>query len=738
MGAAVRDSQRLGIFVVTLIVCGWSSHAFAVATGTMTPSTIDTGFAAINMDTPGGVGTLTGTESVDLTERSCTGGMGTFTVTPNNNINLNAGAVMVSVTYRPSAVGDRSCIWDIKDKTSQAVVGSFTVRGSTPPVLTVTPIGAFGSVRWSDGARFPTSFAQFRVENTGYHTLSISSASVAGADFALTGGPATAALTHNSTVTYTVTFNPQTAGTKTGSLNFTANVATTPTPLSGVGTNATIAVSPTPTINIGDVQAGQSNVANVTATNGGANPAGPLYVSNSTISGGNGWFRFSACGAATCNLNATIASGAPQSFGIICAPPAAAPNGTMQTATVTLGNDSDNQNNNTTQVACRAVTSVIGLAPSSSVDFGGVLLGATSAPTTITVTNTGGAPYGPFFFEAGVGFAATCVTGCVPVGCGAVGNQCTLPMAAQMTVSVTFSPTAETGYGAGLVLNRGSANASLSLAGRGIDKHIALTDAVVAPDTFRCPGDKATLVPLTVDNSGEADLSITSFNVSGEPVWSLAETLPIIVPGCTYPCTGPGTRDVMVRFAPQAIGKAVTGQLTLISDASPVADQMKNVRLDGNGKERLVDMLPGVVPFPVTGAGVPAKLSAGDEVLTVTNTDAEPFMIREIVVSGDNSKIFSVRNLDGSEVKNVMIGVGETKEFDVIFAPDEVGEFSATINLFIDQDCEPQRSNEVVGRAVFVDAHGSSLFGCACRTGHGGSGVLIVFAILFVRRRRRR
>jgi len=724
----------------------------------MSPSTIDTGFTAIGTDTGVASGSLSGTEKVDIALRSCTGTSGadgTFTITPNNNINLMGGAVQVDVTYHPLAAGDRSCIYDIKDFSGGTVVASFTVKGSTPPALLVTPVGSFGDVRWYDGARYPTNSLTFRVENSGYNTLAISSFSVTGTGFAPAAAqPGTASLGHNSGINYTIVFNPDTAGSKSGSFSVSANVPTSAVGLTGRGTNATIAVAPLSapamtTMNFGDVPVLSSGLDFVTVTNGAASPQGPLYVSNSTITGGNGWFKFTACNNTTCNLNATVLAGTPQNFGVTCTPPSGTVNGTTSSAMLTIGNDSDNQSANTLTLNCRAVDSIIGLAPSSTVDFGGVLVNTpTPATTTITVTNTGGASYGPFYFQriadAGNVFSATCVTGCSTANCGSSGttNQCTLGSLAQMTVQVTFRPTAEAPYAAGLVLNRGTGNASLSLAGRGIDKHIQVTDAVIAPDTFRCPGDKATLVPITITNTGEAPLSIDSLTVSGDPVWQVTEATPWIVDGCVYPCTTPGTRDLMVRFAPQAIGKAPTGQLSLMNDASPVSDQFKAIRLDGNGKERIVDMLPGVVPFGVTGAGVPVKLSTLHDdthpLLTVENSDTEAFTIRSIVVGDGTSKIFTVKNLDGSEVKNVTIEPGQVKEFDVIFAPDKVGEFNAQIYLYLDSDCEPQRVNDVTGRAVFVDAHGSSIFGCAAGRGSGTGMLLIVIGLLFACRRRRR
>ena len=744
MGFAVLRSS------LWLCLVLWSAPAFAAVSVTMTPSTLDTGYASIGQATPGATGTLSSGGAnikVDFVVASCSGGnIGSFSFSGVQPYNLNGGAIPITATYTASALGRRVCTVNIVDDAAMGtVVGTFTVIGSTPPQLSVNPAsGAFTAVRFNDAAPVHTSAATFTVTNSGSARLDVTGVSIGGAnagDFAITSGPGSVSLNPGFQAQWVVTFNPSAAGTRNATLSFTSNDPASPTTvaLSGQGQNATIAV--TGALDFMTVLVGSSSPLNAVVTNNGGPPKGPLYVGTSTITGGtnNTWFTFSQCGAQTCNLNTFVASTA--NIGIVCSVPPGTPDTTTATATVTFGSDSDTGGGNTTTVSCRAGQSNVAAAP-STVQFNGVLVNTTSPPISVTVGNTGSLAYGPFYFDTAgnPAFTVTCTAGCGAATC-TPGNQCSIAGGSpgtptQMTFSVTFHPTLENAYSQGLALRLGAgAPVSLTLAGRGIDKHIQTVDSVLAADTYKNPMDKATIVAVPVMNVGEYQLHITNMTVSGGPVWSLAEPSPDAV------VAGVGARDVMVRFSPVVAGKAPTGQLTITCDDT--ANPTKIIRLDGNGKDRNVTMDPGSVPLFQTGAGVPLKLSSfADEthpLITIANVDEESdaiggFTIRMIEVDQGESA-FTVRNLDGSDVKDVPLAYGDSKQFDVIFAPDKVGQYDSVINLYLDKDPDPQRSKPVDGTALYVNAHGSSVFGCSTGAG-GGPGVLV--ALAFVLRRRRR
>ena len=733
------------------LVLVWSMPALAAVTATMTPNTLDTGYAAVGQPTPGATGTLSasGNIKVDFVIGSCSGGnVGTFSFSPGQPYNLNGSTIAVTATYTPTAPGRRTCTVNIVDDGMMMnVVGSFTVIGSTPPQLSVNPAsGNFAAVRFNDASPIHTSAVTFTVTNTGSAQLSISNASIGGAnagDFAITTGLGTTTLNPGFQTQLTVTFNPSAAGARNATLSFASNDPGSPTnvALTGQGQNATISV--TGTLDFTTVLVGSSSPLNAVVTNNGGAPKGNLYLGNSTITGGvnTSWFTFSQCGTQTCNLNTFVASTA--NVGIVCTVPPGTPDLTTASATVTFGSDSDTGGGNTTTVSCKAGQSNVAAAP-STVQFNGNLVNTTSAPISVTVGNTGSVAYGPFWFDTAgnPAFSVTCTSGCGGATCTSA-DRCSIGPGSvitptQMTFSVTFHPTQEIAYSQGLALRLSAgAPVSLTLAGRGIDKHIQTVDAVLAADTYKNPMDKATIVAVPVMNTGEYQLHITSMTVSGDPVWSIAEPSPDVF------VDGLSSRDVMIRFSPVVAGKAPTGQLTLMCDDT--LNPVKIIRLDGNGKDRNVTMDPGSVPLFQTGAGVPIKLSTfADEahpLLTITNVDPDSeaiggFTIRAFGVDNGMMSAFSVKNLDGSDVKDVPLAFGDSKQFDVIFAPDKVGQYDSVINLYLDKDPDPQRSKPVDGTALYVSAHGSSLFGCSA--GGGGSGALVALALCFSRRRRRR
>ena len=113
--------------------------------------------------------------------------------------------------------------------------------------------------------------------------------------------------------------------------------------------------------------------------------------------------------------------------------------------------------------------------------------------------------------------------------------------------------------------------------------------------------------------------------------------------------------------------------------------------------------------------------------LDTTNT----FHIQSLVVDDPHFTLLHAPN-------DVDLPPSATDSFDLEFAPTDVGDFTATVSLFLDDDPDPTANVQVHGTAVFVDAHGAG--GCQAGGGAGGAGgALLVAGVLAgaVRRRRR-
>jgi MYXO-CTERM domain-containing protein len=310
----------------------------------------------------------------------------------------------------------------------------------------------------------------------------------------------------------------------------------------------------------------------------------------------------------------------------------------------------------------------------------------------------------------------------------------------EVMIEMTFTPTTEGDVFTNLDinLNGGTKNGpSVSLVGRGIDKHLDILTDLEFTDTFRNPGDKAPEQTIPITNTGEYDLAVDAITVNGGPVWSLSELFtPFTVPPL-------GTVGLKVKFAPTDEGKAPPGTLTVeTNDIRTTGTQ--TITLLGTGKLRNVDMAPGSVDVGETFAGIPTRLSItrpGD-ILTVINMDTEAFNIRDLRIEGTNADMFKLVNLDGSEFSTVDIDPGASQTFDVVFSPPYPGDFEASVVLYLDQDPIAQKLLPIRGHALYIEAHG----GGGCSTGPAGptnsdsrgAALLLVAGVLVIMRRRRR
>src|SRR5437870_4414690 len=153
----------------------------------------------------------------------------------------------------------------------------------------------------------------------------------------------------------------------------------------------------------------------------------------------------------------------------------------------------------------------VGLAP-TSLDFGNQLLATTSAPMTVTLTNTGAAALTINSFAASSDFAAT------STGASACPTSpATLPAGANCTINVTFTPTASGARTGTLSLtdNAGGSPQIMTLSGNGTAPGVGLAPPSLV---LGFPPRRSSDLPMTVTltNTGAAALTINSFAASGD------------------------------------------------------------------------------------------------------------------------------------------------------------------------------------------------------------------------------
>jgi hypothetical protein len=727
---------------VAFVICGWSLDAAAAIS--VNPSPIDAGTALLGQTTTSPMASLSSSTNlhVDLVvTNACLGGGGTFSISDTSNLNLNPSA-SITVSYTPSARGVRGCRVDVVEAGTNNVVGSFNVRGEgeAPATMATTGTPDFGATRWNNAAPSHTTTRTFTVSNTGDRALDVA-LSITGTnagDFTITTGGTSAQIAGGGAKTWTLTFDPIAGGdNRTATLSITGKDAATQNDavnpldqftLLGDGTNAVISVPAD--VAYGIVNAGSSLPNDIGVLNIGGATKGALGVTSASIVDPSGWFSFTgSCSGLSCTFSPALSIVANTNVAIRCSPPTTAVANMMQTATVTFASDSDSAGDPSATLTCIAGKSDLATTQ-NVIQFSPQLVASTATPNTVTVTNNGNVATTYYLTKSGSfqnSFTLSTATNC---GLTGTTGQCPIGAMSTSTFNVTFTPGAEGDNTAGVtIVPAGSTPVQVTLSGRGIDRHIQLTDTMFQfPETFRNPGDNASVMPITLRNSGEYPLNVTSILLDGAPNWQLAE------PFSPFQIAGLATHDVNVLFTPVTEGKAPDGTLAIVSDDPDPARKLLNVIVSGNGKNRMVEMR-GPIDFGNTGAGVPVKLTlirSQQEWLTVLNMDDTTFKIREITF--DVPDLFKVQTLGGDDIANRDLTAGGSEQFEIVFLPPKVGDYTANMTLFLDQDPLGQRTIQVHGNALFVDAHG----GGGCSTGSGaGGGVLLAFAALLRRKRRR-
>ncbi|GAB4255676.1 choice-of-anchor D domain-containing protein [Deferrisoma sp.] len=194
------------------------------------------------------------------------------------------GSCTAKVTFSPTSYAD--------DDAPARVTLTWNAPDGQAETVTVTAKVLEPDVAWDIGAILPTrvgerNTVQVSVRNEGEGTLSVSSASVSGADFRILedGCSGNTVAPDGEPCGITVEFNPSGHGTRTGTLTITTNdpdEATVTVSLSGTGQAPDVSVSPA-TLSLADTAPGSESAAGtLTVTNEG-NLA--LTVSSVTLAG---------------------------------------------------------------------------------------------------------------------------------------------------------------------------------------------------------------------------------------------------------------------------------------------------------------------------------------------------------------------------------------------------------------------------------------------------------------------
>ena len=482
--------------------------------------------------------------------------------------------------------------------------------------------------------------------NTGSASMGIFSIGITGsnsADFAETN-TCPSSLIGGASCTVSVTFSPKAAGTRTASVTIYDNAAGSPQSISLSGTGGAAAV-----------KLSASSLTFATELVGTASPSQPVTLTN-TGSAALSISSISATGdfAETNTCGSSVAAGASCKINVTFKPTLRG----NRTGALTL---SDNAPGSPQTVSLAGTGTVVKLSR-TSIAFGVVLLGTTSASQTVTLTNAGG---------VALNISSIGLTG-GNSGQFAQTHTCGSSLGAGLgcTISVTFKPTAT-----------GSKTAALSISddGGGSPQTVSLTGTVTVVKLSRASvgfgavvvGTTSASQTVTLTNIGSVALSISSIGLTGANAGDFAQTNT-----CGSSLSAGLSCTISVTFKPTATGSRSAA--VSISDSGGGSPQ--TVSLSGTGTA--VSLSASSLSF---GSEKVGTVSA-QKMVTLTNTGAATLDISGITVTGaDPGDFIETNSCDGSVAAKAQCVI------TVQFAPTATGSRPATVSISDDGGGSPQK-----------------------------------------------
>jgi hypothetical protein len=568
----------------------------------------------------------TGGVAAALTTITITGDYSTTAETCGLSLGPRTGCT-VSVTFTPKASGSRTGTFSVTDSVG-VQTASLTGTGSSPATDTLSPSTlSFGTqmVGTASAAQAVT------LTNSGDEALTLIATAVSNANFTAVNqcGPMLAG--HSSCVIQ-VTLTPVVNGPVTATLTVSDQFRSQTVALSGTGYEPpTVALTPGSLTFAATVIGGSSAAQTVMITNAGE---GQITVGKVSVTGDfavtDGCAGKVLSGSASCSVT------------VVFDPTAAGTRPGLLTVTgATAG-----------QVATAMLTGV-GATPAAividptSLNFGTVTLGSSSAVQYVTISNTGG---------VGATLQGVSVSGDFAVSANTCGGS--LATQTGCTVGIVFTPTISGTRTGVLTVTDSAGTQTAALTGAGAS---AATDGLSPLALTFAPqqiNTRSAALAVTLTNTGDNALTLISAAVtSGDFAATSA---------CGSTLIGHASCAISVVFVPKIVG-AENGVLT-------VSDQFRTqtVALNGTGVAP-----PGVTLSPLAGLTFGATgvtTVSAPQAMTLANNGGSPLTVSGIVVTGD----FNVPA--ATNACTVAVAPGGSCTFQVVFAPVAGGARTGTVS----------------------------------------------------------
>ncbi|MDY6968281.1 MAG: choice-of-anchor D domain-containing protein [Spirochaetota bacterium] len=639
------------------------------------------------------------------------------TTSTSNDISPN-DTTTFTITYSPTVADYHTATVTILSNDPDEASYDFTISGNATPtpepeinvIAGVTPDTAnvlnggeydgFADTSVASG----TSTVTFTIQNLGDATLTLSGSPIVDitvSDFTVTSQPA-ASIGANSSETFTIEFDPSSAGTLTATVTIQSD-DNDENPYTfdiyGVGIGA-------PEINLQD--SGSNNI-----TDGGSYAAGFGNVPVGTT-GSVHYFTIQNTGNAVLNItsvesdnpsefsivgnpSSTISSGSSSTFSMTFTPSTSSP--PDRTANITIVNDDSDENPYNFTVSGTGAVPEINIfepGPTNIPDggaysgFGIVNVGASSAATSFNIENTGGAVLNIASITISGTNASefnldTSLTDMILTESGG-GNDTT-------TFDITFSPTSSGVKTATVVIvnddgDEGNYTFTISGTGTGVNEINIKQESDIADGGAYdfgnvAVGSSSPAVVFTIENLGNADLTL-----SGTPKVAIAgaDSADFSISQPSSPIVAGDSTYFTIVYTPSSTG-APTADISIINDDGD--ENPYNITLNGNGtglpemnvKQESDIADGGAYDFGnvAVGSSSPAVVftieNLGNIDLTLSGTP-------KVAIAGADSADFSI-----SQPSSPIVA-GDSTYFTIVYTPSSTGAPTADISIINDDGDE--------------------------------------------------
>jgi len=629
----VSDNTSTSPQSIPLTGTGTGSGGSAVS---LSPATQNFGSVGVGSSSSANFTLTNGTSLLTITNIATTGNYSPTSTCPISPQTLTANtSCTITVTFNPGTTGTLAGTLTVTDSASNSPqTATLTGTGANGSTASLSPASQnFGSV-----AVGSSGSATFTLTN-GTSPLTISGIGAAGNYSQTSDCPVSPqTLAANGSCTITVSFNPATTGTLTGTLTVSDSASNSPqtATLTGIGgaANSSVTLSPASKA-FGSVTVGSSSSSNFTLTNG----TSALTIASIGTTGN--YSQTSNCPISPQTLAANGSCTITVNFN-------PATTGTL-TGTLTVSDSASNSPQTAALTGTGAAgSSSVTLTPANK-GFGQVAIGSSNS-ANFTLTNT----------TTPLTISSIGTTGNYSQTSNCPISPQTLPANASCTITVSFGPVSA-GALTGTLTVTDSASISpqtSSLTGTGV-LAVGLSPGGLAMGSQTVDTTSASK-PITLTNNQSAPLTISSISTSG----TFGQTSNCPMSPSTLAANA--TCTISVTFSPTTSG-TVSGTLT-ITDSAPSSPQMAS--------------LTGTGVLPVTLSS--STLSFSSQLITTTsssqsvtlkNAQSNALTISGISTTGNFAQTSTC------PISPNTLASGATCKISVTFTPAAVGTLTGTLTV---------------------------------------------------------